>query len=154
MRIGKSTFLSLTRWCVLGTAAATAFGFACGLPFNFPFGSWYAPIAGAVFGVCGGPFFGLAIGLVDDFSRSAGRSATWRGGMFSLAGAIVFGLVPIVLSLGRGHGLDIERGNLGEVLLGLAVSAAAGAFLGVMVASMGPEARKTKDRNGWTELEL
>jgi hypothetical protein len=146
--------LSLVRWCIVGTVAAAAFGLACGLPFIFPFGSWYAPIAGVVFGLCGGPFFGLAIGAIDHFGRCSGRSAAWRGSMFSLAGAIVFGLVPIVVSLGRGHGLDIERGDLGEMLFGLAVAAAGGAFLGVMVASTGPDARETKDRNGWTELEL
>ncbi|HEY2158992.1 MAG TPA: hypothetical protein VGH33_25405 [Isosphaeraceae bacterium] len=134
---------------------ATAFGCGCGLPFIFfPLGSWYGAIGGAVLGLCGGPAFGLAIGTVDLVARSRERSDPWRIGASAGAGAAVFGLVPIVVGLARGHGLDIDRHNLAEALFGLAVAAAAGAFLGWMVASLRREAREKKPRNGWSELEL
>ncbi len=161
MRVDKSArppggpFINLARWCALGTVGAAAFGFACGLPFVlFPLGSWFAAIGGAVFGLCGGPIFGFAMGLIEQIARTRDRSDPWRIGASSAAGAVVFGLVPIVVGLARGQGLGIDRHNLAEALFGLAVAAAAGAFLGWMAASLRPEARENKPRNGWSELEL
>ncbi len=149
--------LTLARWVAVGTASSSAFGFVLGLPFCLPFGSWFVPIVGLIFGLCGGPFFGLAIGWLDRVGREGGRGSSWRVGAFSLAGAVVFGLLPVGIGLARGQSCEIPPGEIGEALFGLGVMAAAGASLGAMVGSMLPERDGSKagpDRNGWSELEL
>ena len=138
----------LVRWAVLGTAAAVGFGVVLGLLIGLPKGSIDVAIGGAAFGLAGGPVFGVVIGRMR---------REWGVRSHALAGAVVFGLVPLVIGLVR-HGEVLgPQDRLSEVVSGLLFMVGAGAIFGAIFSLMfgGRSAKSQKPhRNGWTELEL
>lgn len=139
---------ALVRWAAVGTAAAVGFGVVLGLLIGLPKGSIDVAIGGAAVGLAGGPVFGVVVGLMR---------RGWRVWHSAIAGAVVFGLVPLVIGLVRHGEIMGSDDRISEVVPGLlflvGTGAGFGAIFGLVSRGRSSKAKKPH-RNGWTELEL
>lgn len=149
--------IALARWAALGTAGAVAFGIALGLLIRAPWGALDVAFGGALVGVMGGPVFGIAIGLIRQARRSNGEGRGPEVRTAALTGAVVFGLLPVVVGLVRNGEIIAPYESLGDVVAGMLILAGPGAAFGALfaLAAWGRPEKSTKSRpNGWSELEL
>jgi len=129
-------------WAALGTAMAVGFGIVLGLLIELT--SWLlagasgtmridVAMGGALFGLVGGPIFGIAFGFLRSVARANGKGRSWRVRTYAATGAMILMAVPWVVGLLRHRAIIPRQDEIPDILGGMTFLGVSGAIFGSLV---------------------